>query len=359
MDSLPPIPTPPAQRWREFRIQVLPVAIFVCTVCLVVVLWRTYVLPASIVGMVQTNTVAILSAEPGVITDLFVKPFETVTNGQPLCVIRPFSPELTRAALDKITADMNVMRGRMAVNDLRATEAVAKLRLDLFDQQTRLSIAKVQLDAAAIVLDRKTKLLQDNIIPQAEYDIAKTQRDALQSEVDDRTHLVKVWEGELAALRPQHTNEANNIDALIQQAIVKQQEELNALYQPIVLRSPIDGQVGEILQLAGQHTVNRQTILTINAARGERIIAYVRQPIAQYPKVGDIVTVRTRGNHRQQVPAQIVEVGTQLQPINPVLLPWSNTRRAVEMGLPVSIGTPPELKLVPGELVELALTVKR
>ena len=35
MDSLPPIPTPPAQRWREFRIQVLPILVFLGTVAII------------------------------------------------------------------------------------------------------------------------------------------------------------------------------------------------------------------------------------------------------------------------------------------------------------------------------------
>jgi multidrug resistance efflux pump len=359
MDPLPPIPTPPIQRWREFRIQVLPAIIFAVVLTSVVVLWRSYVMPASIVGMVQTNAVSITVAEPGLITDMFVKPFDEVTNGQPLCIVRPFSAELTRASMDKITADMNVLRGRLAINDLRNSEAVAKLRLDMLDQQTLLAIAKVRLEEAEIVLDRKTKLLKDNIVPQAEFDIARAQRDAFKSEVTDRTHLVESWDQELNALKPFQTNDASNLDKLIQAAIVKQQEELNALYQPVVLLAPIDGQIGEIFQLAGQHTVNRQPILTINSVRSDRIIAYFRQPTVLHPKVGDRVIVRTRGNHRQQLAAQITEVGAQLVPINPVMLPWSNSRRSVEMGLPVAINMPPDLRLMPGELVELGLSPKQ
>ena len=117
MDPLPPIPTPAHQRWREFKIQVLPVVIFAITISMVVFLWRTYVLPANLVGMVETNSVAITTAEPGVITEMFVSQFEEVTNAQPLCVIRPFSPELTRAALDKVAADLNVLRSRLSLRD--------------------------------------------------------------------------------------------------------------------------------------------------------------------------------------------------------------------------------------------------
>ena len=359
MDPLPPIPTPALQRWREFRIQVLPAIIFAVVIASVVVLWRNYVLPAGMVGMVQTNTVSITFSEPGEITDIFVKPFDTVTNGQPLCVIRPYSPELTRASLDKIAADMNVLRGRLALNDLRNTEAIAKLRLDLLDQQTLLAIAKIRLDESEIVLDRKTKLLKDQIVPQAEFDIARAQRDAFKSEVADRTRLVKAWEDELAALKPLQNNDATNIDKLIQDAIAKQQEELNALYQPVVLRSPINGQVSDVLQFAGQHAVTRQPILTINSAGAERIIGFIRQPIAQPPKLRDQVLIRTRSNHRQQFVAEIIQVGSQLEPINPVMLPWSNSRRAVEMGLPVAIQMPADLKLLPGELVELSLVTRK
>lgn len=359
MEPLPPIPTPPSQRWREFRIQVLPVVIFAIVLLMVVVLWRSYVLPASIVGMVQTNTVSITYVQPGLITDIFVKPFDIVTNGQPLCVIHPFSPELTRASMDKIAADMNLLRGRLAINDLRNTESTAKLRLDLIEQRMLLGTAKVRLAEAEIVLDRKTKLRQEDIVAQAEFELAKAQRDLFNSEVTDRTRLIEEWDKELAALKPQQAGGGNNLDKLTQDAIAKQQEELNALYQPAVLRSPINGQVGEILQLAGQHSLNRQPIMTINSTRADRIIAFIRQPISLHPQVRDQVTVRTRGNHRQQLLTEIIDVGVQLEPINPVMLPWSNSRRAVEMGLPVAIRMPPDLKLMPGELVELSLVLKQ
>jgi multidrug resistance efflux pump len=359
MDPLPPIPTPPSQRWREFRIRVLPLITFTIVISMVVVLWRSYVMPASIVGMVQTNSVSITVAEPGLITDMFVKPFDEVTNGQPLCIVRPFSAELTRASIDKITADMNVLRGRLAINDLRNSEAVAKLRLDMLEQNMLLASAKVRLADAKVVLDRKTKLLKDNIVPPAEFELAQTQHDVLSGEVTDRTRLVESWEQELNALKPLQTNDASNLDKLIQAAIARQQDELNVLYQPLDLRAPMDGQVGEIFHLAGQYIAHRQPILTINSTRSDRIIAYFRQPIVLRPQVGDQVIVRTRGNHRQQLSAQIIEIGAQLTPINPVMLPWSNSRRSVEMGLPVGISMPPELKLAPGELVELSLVVKQ
>jgi multidrug resistance efflux pump len=331
------------------------VVIFAVTVSLVVFLWRTYVLPANMVGMAETNSVFITTAQPGLISDLFVHQFQEVTNGQPLCVVQPFSPELTQAALNNAAADLNIMRGRMNLSEIARVEAVASLRLDLLDQQTLLAIAQVRLNEAETNYVRTLELFNDNIRSRAELEIAQAQRDAYKSEVANRQQLVEAWERELATIGPLQTNATSNIDHIIEQAILRQQEELRALYQPIVLRAPIAGKVSAIFQFAGQHTGSRNPIMTISATRAERIIAFVRQPIAVHPNVGDYVTVRTRGSHRQQAPAQITQVGGQLEPISPFLMPWTATRRPVEMGLPVAIDLPPELNLVPGEMVELSL----
>ena len=62
MDSLPPIPTPAAQRWREFRIQILPVIVFVCTMVAIALMWRSFVQASRVVGEVEA--VKVKSAQP-------------------------------------------------------------------------------------------------------------------------------------------------------------------------------------------------------------------------------------------------------------------------------------------------------
>ena len=55
MDSpLSPIPTPASQRWREFRIRVLPVVVFLCIVLGASVLWLNFVAPVARVGSTDT-----------------------------------------------------------------------------------------------------------------------------------------------------------------------------------------------------------------------------------------------------------------------------------------------------------------
>ena len=61
-DKLPPIPTPVSQRWREFRIQILPFIIFVLVLGGIVALWRSFVQPVGIVGFAETNAVNVVAA---------------------------------------------------------------------------------------------------------------------------------------------------------------------------------------------------------------------------------------------------------------------------------------------------------
>lgn len=62
MDSLPPIPTPAAQRWREFRVQVLPLLVFVLILASIALLWKSFVNHSGVVeevGTAKTNVIGL------------------------------------------------------------------------------------------------------------------------------------------------------------------------------------------------------------------------------------------------------------------------------------------------------------
>ena len=88
-----------------------------------------------------------------------------------------------------------------------------------------------------------------------------------------------------------------------------------------------------------------------------RIVGYLRQPVSETPSVGARVEVRTRGLHRQVGQATITEVGTEIEPVAPALLGPVKLAN-LELGLPISVSIPPELKIMPGELVDLTLLPK-
>jgi hypothetical protein len=115
----------------------------------------------------------------------------------------------------------------------------------------------------------------------------------------------------------------------------------------------MDGVVTMLYKRAGEKVVRGDVIATISAPSATRIIGYLRQPVGTVPTTNDTVTVRTRAPKRQTASAQILRVGAQMEPINPVLV--STDPNHIEYGLPILIKMPPGLQLVPGEVVDLSI----
>ena len=53
MSDLPVIPTPPGQRWREFRVIFVPPIVFVGTLLAIFLVWKDYVSPPTLIGQVD------------------------------------------------------------------------------------------------------------------------------------------------------------------------------------------------------------------------------------------------------------------------------------------------------------------
>src|SRR5882672_3974059 len=105
-DKLPPIPTPVSQRWREFRIQVLPFVVFLSVLAGIVYLWRSYVQPVGVIGYADTNQVNVTSLQDGIISELLVERFQNVSTGQVIAIVVNTDPELVKAQVDSALADI-------------------------------------------------------------------------------------------------------------------------------------------------------------------------------------------------------------------------------------------------------------
>src|SRR5437867_7925555 len=158
-EALPPIPTPPGQRWREFRIQVLPLFVFVVVLGGLFTLWSRFVQPIAIVGLVETNAVNVTTTQAGLLTALAVNRFDEVTNGQILGEVAPYDPEQVQAQLAAIESSINVVKARMELNELGNLDASANLRVNFYIQQTLLEVAKVNVEEAKLVLVRDKLLM--------------------------------------------------------------------------------------------------------------------------------------------------------------------------------------------------------
>jgi len=356
MDSLPPIPTPVAQRWREFRIQVLPLLVFVGVITAVALLWKDYVQPVGIVGEVETVRANVIPIQEGTLVELTVDRFERVSKDQPIGKFVTTDSALQEVELNAIAADLKLMQARMELDKKRNFDSFSRKRLDLLTEKVNINIAQTKLTQAESQLQRIFKLYKEgptNIASESELEIAVRDRDALQTEIIERNKVIAQVEQDVQQMLSAGFAEMGQKDPVIEEGIKAQQEKLNLLVKPTTLKAPIDGTVRLIYKHPGEKLVRGEPILTITASTSDRIVGYMRQPLGTIPTTNDTVQVRTRSLRRQIANAPILRVGTQMETINPGLLSPDGTR--IEVGLPFLVGIPEGMRLVPGEFVDLAI----
>jgi multidrug resistance efflux pump len=350
MDPLTPIPTPAAQRWREFRIQAMPVMTFIVVVCCIGVLWQRYVFPSNIVAQVEAESASVFSTQAGKIETLAVERFQQVKKGDVIAVINVSDTNVLAASLEVSRANFAVLRERIDASEFRGHQTYERERLSFLEQQVQWRIDQENLKLAKAEFEREKQLLNSTppATSQANYDVALYKMQALDVSVRETEKFLKEKEQTLPKLLSDITNSMTTIE----KAVEAERQQLFAASSNIVLRAPIDGVITAVSNHAGGRIMAGDPIAVISPTKAERIIAYMRQPIGATPKPGDTVQVRRRAFKRQTATATISEVGTQLEPITgPLLPPGSPTK--IDLGLPFAVNLPSQLNLVPGEIVDV------
>jgi multidrug resistance efflux pump len=357
MESLPPIPTPAGQRWREFRIRILPMFMFVFAVAGLIYIWNGYVAPSGIVGEVEAVTALVTSVADGQVLDLTVDRFEPVKKGETIGTAARMDPELMAASLASISADLQVLRARMMIGEVNQEQQLQKLRLDALSERVLLAVAKANFEQATNEFQRVSDLfkLPEPLETKVNYDLAKARRDSLQGEIEERTKLIKEMEASFNALKTNPASEAGKDP--ISLALAAKDQEFQLAMKPVELKAPIDGVVTAISKRPGERLIKGDLILTISSPRTDRIIGYLRQPINDVPTTNDTMIVRSRAFKRTVGTAQILKVGAQLVPINPLLLAPDGKRQ--EVGLPIMISVPTGMRLSPGEYVDMTVKLAK
>lgn len=357
-DPLTPIPTPPALRWREFRVRFLPVVVFMLALGGVALIWERNVSAPMFVGAVEGRSAQVASPYAGKIARLNVDRFQTVTKGTLLAVLLPDDP---RTALAVIQSELDFLRAKLDSYLTRQRNATdyEKWRMDWLDQRVDLATARVNLQGARDELYREKSLHEQKLVSDEIYEQAVTLEGSLAAEVLERSNLVQVAEASLkqlgaASLQSQTNDFAATFAGLLQSEEQKLKAVAAAGTGPATLVAPMDGMVGAIYHQAGENISAGEPVLTITGMEPERIVAYLRQPVPFEPKVGEQVEVRTRTFQRQTSLARIQSVGAQFEPITNVLA-IARFGRTIDFGLPVAITLPPGLKLRPGEVVDLSI----
>jgi multidrug resistance efflux pump len=361
--DLRPIPTPARQHWREFRVAYLPLITFMALVVLIGWMWKNYVAPATIIGEVETVRAKIISVVAGTVKELKVDRLESVTMGQELAVVTVRDPEQIDAEVAAAEADLRLMQARMDLDKTRNLDSYSRLREQWLAEQLSLALARIHLQQAESEFERTKKLFESELIargPATErndfgYDVALRDRDAFRAEVTAREKTASELETGVRNLEAAGAGHMDPSDRAIERAIAAQRESLERLLKPVVLFSPINGFVSVVNHLAGEKVTAGEPILVVSAEKSDRIIAWVRQPIATRPQVGDVVEVRRMRLGERPFEATVVRVGKQLEQINPTAVTLNQTIERAEFGLPLIVQAANTLDLIPGEALQLRI----
>ncbi len=363
MNNLAPIPIPLRERWHDARLRLLPALVFVVAVTALAFLWKDYVSAPSLVGQVEPVEANVSCYRPGLLAQLNVTRFQTVKAGEAVGQVLVTDPKILASSLAVIQSEIEMLRVGMQPIAVQQRTAMdySQLRLDWMRQRTQLAMAKVNLQLATADFRRTEELFKDKIVSRQVYDQAKAYQERHQQEVDELAQLVGEQSRNFDLLQLTNALEITKVtDEPLRAAIAAQESKLRlteAELSPITLRSPVDGMVNAVYHRSGEAVTAGQPIIAIAAFNAVRIVGYLRPPIRGEPKVGTHVEVRTRGPHPQVGSAAILEVGTQFEAVAPSLQTPVRLASA-DLGLPIGISVPPNLKIRPGELVDLRLRLR-
>lgn len=360
---LGPIPTPPAQRWREVRLLYLPRVVFVLGVIVAAVLWSRSVAPAMMVAEAEVIQTEVRSAQAGVVASLNVAIFQKVAAGEVIGQIAAANPRILDATLAVIRAEVGMLSATMqgATDRQRMTIEFERLQIESMNHRIELAALQVRLQQAEADFTRAAQLQRGGLITQENFEQAKSARDALAAQVAEETRMVAHLDPILKThATPEGVESGLSPETALAAAIKVQEAKLRlaeAQLTPLPLVAPIAGTVSVVLRRVGEAVSAGEPVVRINATRSDRLIGYVRQPIPFGLKTGMPAEIRTRGNDRRSATAKVLDVGTMMEPILPSLvaamrLPPSP---APEPALQVHLSVPDGLSLRPGEHVDVIL----
>jgi multidrug resistance efflux pump len=348
------------QRWQDMRLRVIPALVFLGAVVAVVALWKDYVAAPTMTGQAESVQASVSCYKPGLLAELDVTRFQKVKAGDPIGRVLVTDPKILAASLAVIQADIEMLRVNMKpiLSQQGAAMSYDHLRLIFMKERATLASYQANLQLAEAEYRRMEELHQDKIVSDRVYEQAKSARDRLKGEIEEQTKLVAEQEQAFQTLQLTNTPGLSVVgDDPLRAAIAAQESKLRlteAELGPITLNAPVDGMVNVIFHRSGEAVTAGEPIVAIATYNSVRIIGYLRPPIVEEPKLGRRVEVRTRGPRRQVGSASIVEIGAQLEAVAPALAA-SFKMANVELGLPISISLPPNLRIRPGEVVDLTL----
>lgn len=356
MPEFEPIPIPPRQKWRQFRMNHLPNVVMLAAAAGVLYLWQLVVIPHRMVGEVQRVTARVVSPQLGTVVNIAVAAFDDVVAGDPIATVQTTAPDVMESTLGVIRAEIEALRSNLEpqLGRQRNSLRFAQLQLDWMDQRVELARAKVSLRRAEIELVRNQNLFFGDVVSKDAVERAQETRDALRAEIAEREALVESASQSLEALRAAAPRSLETSADAMAAAVGVQEQTLRlteAQLSPVTLAAPISGQVRLIEKSVGESIGAGETVAMIAGREGVHILTYVQEPLRLQPMVGAGVEVKTRSSKVTGV-GEVLHVGAQVEPMTNF---HHRATASIRRGLPMIVSIPGDMTALPGELVDLRL----
>jgi multidrug resistance efflux pump len=316
-------------------------------------LWQQNLVNPLLVGTAAGARADVISPQAGRLSQLHVTLYQRVRAGDPIAVVEAVDPLVLSNTVRLIQAEMQVIiteAGFRTADKLR----YGQYQLDWLRDRADLAVARAELRFAQAEYERIAKLALENVTSESELEQARMEAESAQQLVVEKELAVNMAGRLLQQLDPaQRDAEPASVKAAL--AVAEEQLRLaEAELHPIVLTSPIDGVVSDVLKYPGGIVATAEPIVTVASPQVDRIVGFLPQPVRLEPAVGMAVEVRSRGLHRALGMAQITHIGPRIEMFDaPLRVRGMGT--AQQRGLPIVVNVPANLRLRPGELVDLAI----
>lgn len=349
------MPTPAQQRWRVFRIEILPIVAFVACVFAIAMLWRGEAVAPVLTAEAELVEAEVRSVRGGALLELDAEPMRWVKAGEQLGRVRVAPSAEVAGELAVLRAELDALRvGRAPeIAGRRLALDGERLRLEWMRERTALASLRVELLQAESDLARQNALHAHAVATEAAYETARLLRERLAAQVAEQERLV-------ASLAP--ASEADSgapaADAALASELRVAEAKLRlaeARLAPEPLLAPMDGVITRVLRRAGEVVVAGEPLVAVASPEPRRLVGWLRQPLAVEPMSGTPVELRSRRPDRAAAASKILAVGRVLEPVPATQLALLDRATVPELGLRVYFSLPDGLALRPGEFVDVML----
>jgi multidrug resistance efflux pump len=196
----------------------------------------------------------------------------------------------------------------------------------------------------------------------------RLQRDEVRQGLEDNQVLLAQTEQEFLAAqrRREQYQEGLPQDAWIESMLQplheaievesRRLDEIELQRQALVLRSPVDGQVSQVLGRRGQSVMRGEPVVVIAEESVREIVAFLAEDDGRDIVANTSVLVSTRVAGGTVAESVVLRVGPTVQELPQRL--WRNPR-VPDYGRAVVIAAAPSMQLTPGEIVNVKFTPER